>query len=44
MPQSKWGAWEIVGRYSHVDVADQKTDVGVFDRETVGLIWWATRR
>jgi len=44
MPHGKWGAWEIVGRYAHVDIADRKTDGGVFDRETVGLTWWATRR
>jgi len=44
MPRRKWGAWEIVGRYSHVDVADQAIDGGIFDRETIGLNWWATRR
>jgi phosphate-selective porin OprO/OprP len=44
VPLSKWGAWEIVGRYAHVDIANQKIDGGVFDRETVGLSWWATRR
>lgn len=38
------GGVEVVGRYSHVDVADRKIDGGVFDRETVGLTWWATRR
>jgi phosphate-selective porin OprO and OprP len=44
MPRRKWGAWEVVGRYSHVDVAARKIDGGVFDRETIGLNWWATRR
>src|SRR5215831_2442897 len=44
MPRGKWGAWEIVGRYSHVDVADRTIDGGVFNRETIGLTWWATRR
>jgi phosphate-selective porin len=44
LPEARWGAWEIVGRYSHVDVADRQIDGGIFDRETVGLNWWATRR
>jgi phosphate-selective porin OprO/OprP len=44
MPQRKGGAWELVGRYSHVDLADRLVDGGIFDRETVGLNWWATRR
>ena len=34
----------MVGRYSHIDVAAPKIDGGVFNRETVGLTWWATRR
>ena len=41
---AKWGAWEVVGRYSHVDVADSRIDGGIFDRETLGPNWWATRR
>jgi phosphate-selective porin OprO/OprP len=44
MPRGRWGAWEVVGRYSHIDVADGKVDGGVFDRATAGLTWWATRR
>jgi phosphate-selective porin len=44
MPRRIWGAWEIVGRYSHVDVTDGPIDGGIFDRETIGLNWWATRR
>ena len=44
LPQRKWGAWELVGRYSHVDVADGPVDGGTFDRSTMGINWWATRR
>jgi phosphate-selective porin len=44
MPATRWGAWEIVGRYSHVDISDQLVDGGVMDRGTIGLNWWATRR
>ena len=44
LPRRKWGAWEVVGRYSHVDLADQMVDGGRFRRQTLGLNWWATRR
>jgi phosphate-selective porin len=44
LPQRKLGAWEIVGRYSHVDIEDALVDGGVFDRWTAGINWWATRR
>jgi hypothetical protein len=27
-----------------VDVTDQLVEAGVFDRGTIGLNWWATRR
>jgi hypothetical protein len=39
-----FGAFELVGRYSHVDVVDAAIDGGIFDRTTVGINWWATRR
>jgi phosphate-selective porin len=44
LPEGRWGAWEVVGRYSHVDVQDNVVDGGIFDRGTVGINWWATRR
>jgi phosphate-selective porin len=44
LPQGKWGAWELVGRYSHVDLTDGLVEGGVFDRGTIGLNWWSTRR
>jgi phosphate-selective porin len=44
LPQRPWGALEVVGRYSHVDVADRAVDGGLFDRGTAGINWWATRR
>jgi len=44
LPQRKIGAFELVGRYSHVDVTDALVDGGIFDRATVGINWWATRR
>ena len=44
LPQRTVGAFELVGRYSHVDIADALIDGGIFDRGSVGLNWWATRR
>ena len=41
LPATKAGAWEVVGRYSHVDITDQLVDGGIMDR---GTNWWATRR
>jgi phosphate-selective porin len=44
MPLRKIGAFELVGRYSHVDVDDALVHGGMFDRGTIGVNWWATRR
>jgi phosphate-selective porin len=44
LPQHTFGVFELVGRYSHVDVADAAIDGGIFDRTTIGINWWATRR
>lgn len=44
LPEHAYGAFELVGRYSQVDVDDRLVDGGIFDRGTIGLNWWATRR
>jgi len=44
LPTRSIGAFELVGRYSHVDVDDSLVHGGIFDRGTVGINWWATRR
>jgi phosphate-selective porin OprO/OprP len=44
LPLRRIGAFELVGRYSHVDVDDALVHGGIFDRGTIGLNWWATRR
>jgi len=44
LPQHVIGAFEVVGRYSHVDIDDGLARGGVFDRGTAGINWWATRR
>ena len=44
LPQGRWGAWEVVGRYSHLDLDDRLVEGGTLDKGTLGLNWWATRR
>ena len=44
MPKSKWGAPELVVRVAHVDLEDEEARGGEFDRLSIGLNWWATRR
>jgi phosphate-selective porin OprO and OprP len=44
MPKSKWGAPELVVRLAHVDLEDAEARGGEFDRLSIGLNWWATRR
>jgi phosphate-selective porin len=44
LPQRTIGAFELVGRYSHADIDDTPIAGGIFDRGTIGINWWATRR
>jgi len=44
MPTRRWGAPELVVRFSHVDLDDGAVRGGAFDKTYVGLNWWATRR
>lgn len=44
LPEGKWGAWEVVARYSHVDLDDRRVTGGTLDKGTLGLNWWTTRR
>jgi phosphate-selective porin len=37
-----WGNFEVVGRYSHLDVTDAAVDGGVMNKWLGGLSWWAT--
>lgn len=43
IPEREFGAWELVGRYSNVDLDDELVLGGAFDRTCLGLNWWATR-
>jgi phosphate-selective porin OprO/OprP len=44
MPTRRWGAPEVVARYSHVDLDNGIVQGGAFDKTYLGLNWWATRR
>ena len=44
MPKGRWGAPELVVRFSHEDLNDGSVQGGKFDKTYLGLNWWATRR
>jgi phosphate-selective porin OprO/OprP len=44
MPKGRWGAPELVARFSHVDLDDGLVQGGSFDKTYLGINWWATRR
>ena len=37
------GAWELVARYSDVDLSDGLIEGGDMSRTSVGVNWWPTR-
>ena len=44
IPTRRWGAPELVARYSHLDLDDGIVQGGTFNKTYFGLNWWATRR
>lgn len=44
VPQGRWGAPEIIARYSNVDLNDRLIMGGRYDRIDLGVNWWATTR
>jgi phosphate-selective porin len=44
LPQGRWGAWELMARYGHVDLDDKSVHGGTLDGWWAGVNWWATRR
>jgi phosphate-selective porin OprO/OprP len=43
-PTGRWGAPELMARYSAVDLDSGAVRGGSFDRLEVGANWWATTR
>jgi phosphate-selective porin len=39
-PDRRWGALELVGKYSHLDVTDGTLDGGLLDKWYFGANWW----
>jgi len=44
MPKGRWGAPELVARFSHEDLDDGAAQGGKFNKTYLGINWWATRR
>ena len=44
LPQGRWGALELIGRYGHVDLDDGPVRGGTMDGWWVGVNWWANNR
>ncbi|MXO59101.1 hypothetical protein GRI89_06050 [Altererythrobacter salegens] len=44
IPKGRWGAPELVARYSQVDLDDNGINGGSFKKTMLGLNWWATTR
>ena len=42
IPKSRWGALEVVGRYSHVDLDDKLVKGGTLNKLYFGMNWWAS--
>ena len=40
----RWGAPELVMRYSNLDLNDKSVQGGAFEKTYLGLNWWATKR
>jgi phosphate-selective porin OprO and OprP len=40
IPKSRWGAVEVVGRYSHLDLDDKSVKGGYLKKYYAGLNWW----
>jgi phosphate-selective porin len=44
LPQGRWGAVELIGRYGKVDLDDGPVRGGTMDGWWAGVNWWATNR
>ncbi|SEW36827.1 OprO/OprP family phosphate-selective porin [Chitinophaga arvensicola] len=43
MPKKKSGAWELVARFSRLDLQDKSIDGGILNKWHMGVNWWATQ-
>ena len=43
-PTHRYGAVELVARYSHIDLSDAAIDGGVLDKMHFGVNWWTSRQ
>lgn len=43
MPKGRWGAPELVARFTHVDLNDGNVLGGAYNKTYLGINWWATR-
>jgi phosphate-selective porin OprO/OprP len=44
LPQGRWGAVELIGRYGRVDLDDKTVSGGTMDGWWAGVNWWANNR
>lgn len=44
IPERRWGAWEVIARYSHLDLNDRGIRGGILHKGLLGVNWWASRQ
>ncbi len=44
IPEHRYGAWELVGRYGRVDLTDKAIQGGIMNVYSMNVSWWANRR
>jgi len=44
IPERRWGAWEIVARYSQIDLKDRSVNGGTLHKGLLAVNWWASRQ
>ena len=43
IPERRWGAWEVVARYSQVDLNNRSVNGGILHKGLLELNWWASQ-
>jgi len=44
IPERRWGAWEVVGRYSQIDLKDRSVNGGILHKGLLAVNWWASQQ